>query len=235
MTPGSMSYSKRSSLGTAGARQLRRRIPPAEAERIGRLADTLEVLRRPSGVPAEEPIRPEIDDSDVRSDRDDITARIREHLIQALNLLTDGSHTYSTAEDAKQADTRTKPESPRLEGQNCTVVVTDVTAFGARSRSDEDRRAIRGALYNLMQTVLPAPLARLEDRGDGFLAVIPPAVPTAKVIGQLLEELPAALDLYNSTVADPPGFSSGSPWMWDPCSATLWACPARRPSPCTGS
>ena len=194
---------ERSSLGTAGARQLRQRVPPAEAEFIGRLADTLEVLRRPSGAPAEEPIRPETDDSDVRSDRDDVTARIREHLIQALNLLTDSSHTHSpAAEDAEQADTSTKPESPWLEGQNCTVVVTDVTGFGARSRSDEDRRAIRGVLYNLMQTVLPAPLARLEDRGDGFLAVIPPAVPTAKVIGQLLEELPAALDLYNSTVRE---------------------------------
>ena len=201
MTPGSMSCSSDPPLGTAGARQLRRRIPPAEAEFIGRLAETLEVLRRPSGAPAQESSLPEIDDSDVRSDRDDITGRIREHLIEALSLLTDSSHTHPpAAKDAEQVDIWTKPESLRLEGQNCTVVVTDVTAFGAPFRNDEDRRVIRGVLYNLMQTVLPAPLARLEDRGDGFLAVIPPAVPTAKVIGQLLEELPAALDLYNSTV-----------------------------------
>ena len=194
---------ERSSLGTAGARQLRRRVPPAEAEFIGRLADTLEVLRRPRETPTEEPAQAEI--SGIAADRDDheVTALVREHLIQALNLLTDSSHIHSPgAKGTEQADTRTKPGSPQLEGQNCTVVLTDVIAFGARSRSDEDRRAIREVLYNLMQTVLPAPLARLEDRGDGFLAVIPPAVPTAKVIQQLLEDLPAALDLYNSTVRE---------------------------------
>ena len=43
------------------------------------------------------------------------------------------------------------------------------------------------------------PDARSEDRGDGFLTVVPPDISTARVLDQLLKELPSALDLYNGS------------------------------------
>lgn len=81
-------------------------------------------------------------------------------------------------------------------------MLTNVAAFGVPYRNDEDRRVIRQVLSGMMQTALPSPPAWLEDRGDGFLSVIAPTVPTADVLEQLLEELPAALKLYNSTVRE---------------------------------
>jgi hypothetical protein len=43
------------------------------------------------------------------------------------------------------------------------------------------------------------PRTRTEDRGDGFLTVVPPNVSTARVIDQLFKELPTALELHNGT------------------------------------
>ena len=86
-----------------------------------------------------------------------------------------------------------------LNGENCTVFLTDVVEFGARTRTDNDRLLIREALFRMTQAAMHSiPDARSEDRGDGFLTVVPPTVPTARVIDQLLNELPRALDLHNS-------------------------------------
>jgi hypothetical protein len=86
-----------------------------------------------------------------------------------------------------------------LNGENCTVFLTDVVEFGARTRTDHDRLLIREALFRMTQAAMHSiPDARSEDRGDGFLTVVPPTVSTARVIDQLLNELPRALDLHNS-------------------------------------
>jgi hypothetical protein len=86
-----------------------------------------------------------------------------------------------------------------LNGENCTVFLTDVVEFGARARTDNDRLLIREALFRMTQAAMRSiPDARSEDRGDGFLTVVPPTVSTARVIDQLLKELPGALDLHNS-------------------------------------
>lgn len=90
--------------------------------------------------------------------------------------------------------------SPPLNGENCTVVFTDVVEFGARMRTDRDRLLIREALFKMTQTAMQGmPDARSEDRGDGFLTVVPPDASTARVIDQLLKTLPASLELHNST------------------------------------
>jgi hypothetical protein len=87
-----------------------------------------------------------------------------------------------------------------LNGENCTVFLTDVVDFGARTRTDSDRLLIREALFKMTQrSVQGFPDARSEDRGDGFLTVVPPNVSTARVLDRLLKELPAALELHNST------------------------------------
>ena len=90
-------------------------------------------------------------------------------------------------------------QSQPLNGENCTVFLTDVVGFGARTRTDGDRLLIRDALFRMTQAAMQGmPDAQSEDRGDGFLTVVPPNVSTARVIDQLFRELPAALELHNS-------------------------------------
>jgi len=92
-----------------------------------------------------------------------------------------------------------RPPQP-LTGENCTVFLTDVVEFGARTRTDSDRLLIREVLFRMTQAAMhPIPDARSEDRGDGFLTVVPPTVSTAKVIGLVLKAFPPALERHNSS------------------------------------
>ena len=91
-----------------------------------------------------------------------------------------------------------------LNGENCTVILTDVVAFGAHTRTDRDRLTIREALFRMMETAMQGiPDVRSEDRGDGVLMVIPPAVSTARVMDRLLHVLPGELDRHNSSQREP--------------------------------
>jgi hypothetical protein len=45
-----------------------------------------------------------------------------------------------------------------------------------------------------------------EDRGDGFLTVVPPSVSTGRVMDQLLSRLLVGLELHNSTARGPARF-----------------------------
>jgi CRP-like cAMP-binding protein len=91
----------------------------------------------------------------------------------------------------------------RLAGENCTVVFTDVVAFGARTRSDEHRRIIRRELLQMTFEALRAVWEQscVEDRGDGHLIVVPPAVPTGQVLRSLFIALPSALQKHNDIYA----------------------------------
>jgi len=88
-----------------------------------------------------------------------------------------------------------------LVGENCTVVLTDVGGFGGAHRNDEDRQIVRQALYEMTRGVLDSldTVCSCEDRGDGFLVVIPPDVPTSRVVERLLQELPPRLRRHNHT------------------------------------
>jgi hypothetical protein len=97
------------------------------------------------------------------------------------------------------------PQHPQpLNGENCTVILSDVVGFGSLARTDEDRRVIREALFSMTHTALQdlPDVWSWDDRGDGLLTVVPPSVPTAKVIGHLHKELPAALDEHNRAHRD---------------------------------
>jgi CRP-like cAMP-binding protein len=99
--------------------------------------------------------------------------------------------------DLASEHARQHPEP--LEGQNCTVFLTDVVAFGASTRNDYDRRLIREALFAMMRSALQElPDSRLEDRGDGFLTIVPPSISTARVLQRLLEVLPTELGRTNA-------------------------------------
>lgn len=91
-----------------------------------------------------------------------------------------------------------------LHGENCTVVVTDVAAFGALERTNDDRRIIRRAILEMTRLSLDGlwDTCYCEDRGDGLLIIISPAVPTARVLDCLRTVLPVALRKHNRTYAD---------------------------------
>ena len=91
-------------------------------------------------------------------------------------------------------------QSQLLNGENCTVFLTDVVGFGARTRTDGDRLLIREALFRMTQQAMQGfPGAQSEDRGDSFLTVVPPEASTARVLDQLTKELPGALERHNGT------------------------------------
>jgi hypothetical protein len=91
-------------------------------------------------------------------------------------------------------------DAKALTGENCTVILTDVADYGARSRTDSDRLLIREALFSMTQRAMQGfPRAQTEDRGDSFLTVIPPDASTARVLDQLAKELPGAVERHNST------------------------------------
>ena len=91
-----------------------------------------------------------------------------------------------------------------LNGQNCTVVLTDVVAFGSPNRTDADRRFIRDVSIDMTRTAMKSiwDSCSMEDRGDGLLIVVRPDVPTVKVIECLLNGLPAYLGQHNRRSAD---------------------------------
>jgi CRP-like cAMP-binding protein len=91
-----------------------------------------------------------------------------------------------------------------LDGENCTVLLSDVVGFGARTRTDEDRRVIREALFRITHVVLQElpHVWSWDDRGDGLLTVVPPSVPTARIIQHLHKELPAAIEEHNRAHPD---------------------------------
>ncbi len=92
---------------------------------------------------------------------------------------------------------RHSPEPPN--GENCTVLLSDVAGVGARRRTDGDRQLIRQALLDMTGAVLQGiPGVRTEDRGDGLLTVLPLSS-TAEVMKRLLKELPAAIERHNGS------------------------------------
>jgi CRP-like cAMP-binding protein len=92
------------------------------------------------------------------------------------------------------------PVLPVLNGENCTIMYSDVVGFSSGDRNDTDRLVIRRALFGITRLILQGiPGAWSQDRGDGLLTVIPPSVPTADVVALLHRELPAALDRHNRT------------------------------------
>jgi hypothetical protein len=85
-----------------------------------------------------------------------------------------------------------------LNGENCTVFLSDVAGFGARARTDSDRMLIREALSWMTAEALQGlPEVWTLDRGDGLLTVLPPSISTPEGMTRLLKELPAAIERHN--------------------------------------
>jgi CRP-like cAMP-binding protein len=114
------------------------------------------------------------------------------------------SAALSSAGHIQAGTLRVVPRRPLLAGENCTVIVTDVVGFGGLDRSDEDRRIVRDAGLAMMRAALGSLWDEcvLADRGDGLLVVVPPRVPTAKVLELVHRELPGRLRVHNHTYAE---------------------------------
>ena len=87
-----------------------------------------------------------------------------------------------------------------LNGENCTIIFTDVAAFGSPERTDEHRRIIRRELFEMTSSSLRDIWKQCywEDRGDGHLIVVPPNIPTKQVLECLGGALPVALRRHNN-------------------------------------
>jgi class 3 adenylate cyclase len=88
-----------------------------------------------------------------------------------------------------------------LAGENCTILLADMVGFNALDRTDQDRQILRRESLQMMQAALGLLTQEyfLEDRGDGFLIVIPPQVPTGRVVESVLRDLPRDLRVHNQT------------------------------------
>ncbi len=85
---------------------------------------------------------------------------------------------------------------------NCSIFVTDVAGFGTAAQSDDDRQAVRSAMYDILRSSfdesgVPWTTCYREDRGDGAVIVVPPTIATARVVDPLLSVLAAKLRRYN--------------------------------------
>ena len=95
----------------------------------------------------------------------------------------------------------------RWTGQICPIVLTDITAFSAHRRSDEDRLILRRTMYDMLQRAFEAAglmwrELHTEDRGDGTLIVVPPDTPASAVAARALGHLAAALRWHNQSASD---------------------------------
>jgi CRP-like cAMP-binding protein/tetratricopeptide (TPR) repeat protein len=85
---------------------------------------------------------------------------------------------------------------------NCAIVFTDVAGFSDPLRNDSDRDVVRASLYEILRAAfeasgLPWAGCYREDRGDGAVIVVPPAVSTLRVVDPLAAELADRLRQYN--------------------------------------
>jgi len=130
--------------------------------------------------------------------------------------LMDSYPAADTADDERDDRRRAVPLSPRqqqpsaerrrllLAGENCTVLLTDIVGFGGLHRNDRDRRILRHGALEAVRTSLGVLWDECipEDRGDGHLIVVPPTVPTARIIERLHRDLPAELRMHNHTYGE---------------------------------
>jgi CRP-like cAMP-binding protein/class 3 adenylate cyclase len=85
-------------------------------------------------------------------------------------------------------------------GEKYTVLLSDIV--GSITRTGSDRAIVRSALQAMMTAALHGFDSRTEDRGDGFLTILPSAVPTGEIMQRVLVELPAALQQHNRDQGD---------------------------------
>jgi hypothetical protein len=81
-----------------------------------------------------------------------------------------------------------QPEpAPLPSGAHCSILYFDIAAFGDPSRDNDIQAFVRRGLYRILRkamnrTGIPWDRCYREDRGDGVLAVVPPEIPTVRLL-----------------------------------------------------
>ncbi len=81
-----------------------------------------------------------------------------------------------------------------------TILVVDVEGFGAPTRTDRDRLAVRQGLYSVLKTTfenMNAMWDHHEDCGDGLLILVHPRVPKSVLVDDLPDSLAQSLESHN--------------------------------------
>ncbi|GAB2823359.1 hypothetical protein GCM10022221_21800 [Actinocorallia aurea] len=99
--------------------------------------------------------------------------------------------------------TVSSPGPAAFTGQNCSILMVDITGFNGIGRTDADRLALREVIYSGLRAGFeragtPWEDCHVEDRGDGALVVVPPHIPT-RVLLRPLEDLAEAVHTHNLT------------------------------------
>ena len=82
-----------------------------------------------------------------------------------------------------------------------TILVFDIEQSNHPMRTNRDRVVIHEAMYAAVRTTLKRLKYYHEDRGDGILVLVPPEVPKARLVSNLLARLEAALTRHNAAMA----------------------------------
>jgi len=88
------------------------------------------------------------------------------------------------------------------DGQICAMLAVDIAGFTRQDRDDDIRGYLHEELYGLLRKAfddsgIPWAECHWEDRGDGALVVVPPAISPKGIIGPLPERLRALVRRHN--------------------------------------
>ncbi|MFI0446404.1 Crp/Fnr family transcriptional regulator [Actinomadura sp. 6N118] len=102
---------------------------------------------------------------------------------------------------------RIGPQDAEWAGQNCSIFYTDIASFNDPGRTDEDRRIVKRVMYEVLRDAFAESEVHWsgchrEDRGDGALLVVPPTVPTTRLVDPLVSKLAVRLRSHNRRAGD---------------------------------
>jgi hypothetical protein len=95
-----------------------------------------------------------------------------------------------------------RPPAPPTDGQQCALFAVDIAGFTGPGRDDDIRRYLHEELYELLQKAfdgsgIPWADCFHEDRGDGALVIVPPAMACKGIIDPLPERLRGLIRRHN--------------------------------------
>lgn len=101
--------------------------------------------------------------------------------------------------DGDRSAQRPGPEPGSAADGQSTVVAASVLGFDRMLCSSGDRRIMHTAMIEMTRSALAGmgEDCRFEDRDDGMLVVVPPAVPTPAIMERLTGTLPASVRWHN--------------------------------------
>jgi hypothetical protein len=97
--------------------------------------------------------------------------------------------------------------SVALDGQICGLFAVDIVGFNNSRRDDDIQLYVHKALHEMLQAAfdradVPWSDCMHEDRGDGVLVVVPPAIPVAGLIDPIPDRLRSLIRRHNRVSSD---------------------------------